>query len=94
VWSASVLNETVAESEASLASLLSLGLQGRWKSATNPELRGAGFVLPLLTQGSTRDLTTLPVMPMVEYSGSCKTNMCTAQPPSVVVPVNVIPIRT
>ncbi len=94
VWSASLLNETIAESESSLAALLSQGLRGQWRSATNNEFKGTnGFVLPLTTQGAVRDLTTLPVLPMIEYSGICKTNMCTAQPPTVVVPVDVIPIR-
>jgi hypothetical protein len=93
VWSASLQNETVAENEATLAGLLAQGLQGRWRSQTNLELGGAGFVLPLLAQGSVRDLTQLPVLPLTEFSGVCKTNMCTARPSNVVVPVNVIPIR-
>jgi hypothetical protein len=94
VWSASLLNETIAEVEASLAALLSQGLRGQWKSTTNAELGGAtGFVLPLTTQGAVRDLTALPVLPMIEYSGVCKTSMCSAQPPPVVVPIDVIPIR-
>jgi hypothetical protein len=33
------------------------------------------------------------VLPLTEFSGVCKTNMCTARPSNVVVPVNVIPIR-
>ena len=93
VWSASLLNETLAEGESSLAALLMDGIRGRWQSASNPELR-TGFILPLMGQGSPQDLTTLPLLPLEEFEGICKTNMCTGKPGSVIVPPVIIGIRT
>ncbi len=94
VWSASLLNETLSENELTLAARLSQGLRGKWMSTTNTELAGAtGFLLTLLAQGSVHDMTALPIMPLIEYRGVCKTSMCTAKPSNIVVPVNVIPIR-
>jgi hypothetical protein len=93
VWSASLLNVTRQENDADVMQALAQGLRGHWLSVSNAEFRSPGVLLDVLRAGAIRDLTTRPLMPLTQYYGTCKTNVCSSVPNVVVVPVPIIPIR-